>query len=464
MAGAANTPRLLVAGVASAVGKTSLTVGLIRTLRDRGLRVQPFKVGPDYIDPSYLALAAGRPCQNLDVWMVGADRTPALFAAACRDADVAIIEGMMGAFDGHAPESDAGSAAEVARLLRAPVVLVVDGSAMARSAAAVVLGFRDLDPTLWLGGVVTNRVGGEAHAMLLRRAIEPATGVPVFGWLPYTAAAALPERHLGLIPVREFASAGRAAGALAEVVAQHVDIDALLVLARSAPAVPSPCETGLPHRDAGQPSSARIAIAMDEAFTFYYADTLDLLRAAGADLVPFSPLRDARLPEGVGGIYLGGGYPEEHAAELAANETMRTSVRAAIDAGLPCYAECGGLMYLCTALQAADGQRYPMVGAVAAVSRMRAGPGALTLGYREATALRDTLLCRAGDVVRGHEFHHSTLLEPVAHDTAAYRFAETGEIEGYARANLLASYLHLPLAGFPTGAERFVAACAARRV
>lgn len=462
MAGASDMPRLVVAGVASGVGKTSFTVGLIRALRDRGLRVQPFKVGPDYIDPSYLALAAGRACANLDTWMLGAARVRGLFAAMSHDADVGIIEGMMGLFDGHSSESDAGSAAEVARLLGAPVALVLEAAAMARSAAAVVLGFRDLDPTLWLGGVVANRVGGEGHATLLRRAIEPATGVPLMGWLPPTPAAALPERHLGLIPAWEHTAATQAAAALAEVVARCVDVEALLALARAAPPLPSPAESEPDIFGVRRSPTVRIGIAMDAAFNFYYADTLQLMRAAGAELVPFSPLADSHLPSGIGGLYLGGGFPEEHASALAANESLRAELRAAIEAGLPCYAECGGLMYLCRALRDAGGREHTMVGAIPAVSIMRSGLGALTIGYREATVLCDTVLCRVGDVVRGHEFHHSMLLEPVAPTTAAYRFTETGAVEGYAQGNVLASYLHVPFAGFPIAAERFVAACAAR--
>lgn len=456
-----DVPRLVVAGAASGVGKTSVSVGLIRVLRARGLRLQPFKVGPDYIDPSHLALAAGRPCPSLDTWMLGAARMQALFAHACRNADIALVEGMMGLFDGHAPESDAGSAAEVARLLDAPVVLVLDASAMARSAAAVVLGFRDLEPRMRLAGVVANRVGGPGHVALLRRAIEPATGVPLLGWLPEIPGAALPERHLGLVPAREHAAADRAADALAAAFEQSVDVDTILALARSAPPLPAMPVLDAPMREPSRRPAVRLGIALDAAFNFYYPETLDLLRAAGAEVVPFSPLADAHLPADLGGVYLGGGFPEEHAAALAANETLRAELRAAIADGMPSYAECGGLMYLCQTLRDAAGQEHPMVGAVPAVSAMRPGPRGLTLGYREATALRDSPLCRAGEVVRGHEFHHSALVEPPAAEFAAYRFAETGGLDGFARGNLLATYLHLPFAGFPPAAERFMAACAA---
>jgi cobyrinic acid a,c-diamide synthase len=460
MGDGSDVPRLVIAGASSGVGKTSVSVGLIRVLRGRRLRPQPFKVGPDYIDPTHLALAAGRSCPSLDTWMLGSGRTAALFARATADADLAVVEGMMGLFDGYAPESDAGSAAEVARLLAAPVVLVLDASAMARSAAAVVLGFRDLDPRVHLAGIVANRVGGPGHAALLRRAIEPATGVPLLGWLPVIPEAALRERHLGLVPTREDAAAARAAEELAAAFARTVDVDALLAAARSAAALPAALVPDAPVRVRARRSTVRLGIALDAAFTFYYPDTLDLLQAAGAELVPFSPLDDAHLPTGLAGLYLGGGFPEEHAEALAANETLRAELCAAITDGLPCYAECGGLMYLCRLLRDATGGEHPMVGAVPAVSAMCAGSDGLTLGYREATAVKDTLLCRTGEVVRGHEFHHSALDEPPGAD-AAYRFAETGGLEGYARGNLLATYLHLPFAGFPPAAERFVAACAA---
>lgn len=454
-------PRLLVAGTASGTGKTSFAVGLIRALRARGLRVQPLKVGPDYIDPSHLALAADRPCRSLDTWMLGQDRTRALFLHASRDADIAIVEGMMGLFDGHSPQSDAGSAAEVARLLAAPVILVFDAWAVARSAAALVLGFREFDPALHLAGVIANRTGGAGHASLLRRAIEPATGVPLLGWLPPVAGAALPERHLGLVPAREHAAAAAAAAALEAAVTAHVDLDALVAIARSAPALPAARAAALPTPAPHSHPRVRIALALDSAFNFYYPDTLDLLSAYGAELVPFSPIGDSSLPPDVRGIYIGGGFPEEHASALAANATLRAGLRAAVDAGMPCYAECGGLMYLCRALRDDTGTEHEMVGAVPAVSAMRPGPTGLTLGYREATAARDSLLFRSGDVVRGHEFHHSHLAVPLPESAAAYHFAETGAADGYVRDNLLASYLHIPFFGFPAAAQRFVAACAA---
>jgi cobyrinic acid a,c-diamide synthase len=461
--GQLGVPRLVIAGVASGAGKTSVCVGLLGALRARDLRPQPFKVGPDYIDPSHLELAAGRPCPSLDTWMLGTPRVRALFARNCRDADIAVIEGMMGLFDGHAPESDAGSAAEVARLLDAPVVLVLDAAAMARSAAAVVRGFRDFDPRVRLAGVIANRVGGPGHAALLRQVIEPATGVPLLGWLPELSSATLPSRHLGLVPAHEHAASAQAAAALATAIAQTIDLDALLAVARSAPPLPAASDAAALTRTPARPATVRIGLARDAAFNFYYPDTLDLLRAAGADLVPFSPLTDSRMPADLGGIYLGGGFPEEHAAALAANVPLRDALRAALAAGLPCYAECGGLMYLCQTLYDGAGHEHQMVGAVPASTAMRAGSGGLTLGYREATALRDNLLCRAGEVVRGHEFHHSSLVEPLPEECAAYRCAETGSLDGYARGNLLASYIHLPFAGFPQAAERFVAACVAWR-
>lgn len=445
---------VVIAGTASGVGKTTVTAGVVAALRRRGLRVQPFKAGPDYIDPSYHTVAAGRPCRNLDSWMLTPPVLTEVFARACAGADVAVVEGVMGLFDGRRGEHDEGSTAQVAKLLDLPVVLVVDAGGMARSAAATVLGYCRFDPALRVAGVVLNNIGSPGHYQMCRDAIETTTGVPTLGYLPRRQDLTLPERHLGLIPTAE-GPAGRAFfDELAACVAAHLDLDGLLRLA--APVREPPAPVAFPERP--RPPRARIAVAMDRAFSFYYEDSLDLLRAWGAEVVPFSPLADTRLPDGVGGVYIGGGFPELYAAELAANRPMHEALRAAAARGLPIYAECGGLMYLGVAIEDFDGHVHTMVGLVPARSRLHGSR--LTLGYRTARARRATPLLAQGQSVRGHEFHWSTLERPPTTAEAVYDLAETGAVEGFAAGSVVASYVHLHLAAAPGMAVRWVDTCA----
>jgi cobyrinic acid a,c-diamide synthase len=450
-------PRVVVAGVASGVGKTTLTTALIAHLRAQGRAVQPFKVGPDYIDPSHLALAANRACYNLDTWMMRPDQMLDIFCMAAASADLAVIEGVMGLYDGESSTSDVGSTAQVARLLHAPVVLVIDASAMARSAAAVVLGFQHLDPQVHIAGVIANRVGSVGHAQLLQEAIETETGIPFLGYFREAPDRLMPERHLGLIPAAERAVDTGQLTRLGQEFGQTCDCEKLLALAYEAPPIE---HNSRPYFASLQTAQAPVAIALaqDEAFNFYYPDTLDILRLAGADLVPFSPLHDRMIPEHIAGLYIGGGFPEEYARPLAANTSMRSTLARLLRQDIPCYAECGGLMYLCQSLRSASGEVFPMVGILARQSVMNSDREKLVLGYREATALRDTLLTRQGEVVRGHEFHYSCLDLPFAREEAAYAFPAREQPEGFARGNLLATYLHLPLSGFPLAAHRFVAA------
>jgi cobyrinic acid a,c-diamide synthase len=448
-------PRIVLAGMSSSVGKTTLTTAFIAHLRARGIQVQPFKVGPDYIDPSHLALAAARPCYNLDPWMMPAGRVLDVFCMAAAPAEIAVIEGMMGLYDGERSTSDVGSTAQVAKLLQAPVVLVIDASAMARSAAAVVLGFQQLDPEVHIEGVIANRVGGAGHARLLQEAIESATGIPLLGYFHHSPGNLVPERHLGLVPATERVVAAEQLTALGEQFGQTCDAEGLLALARGAVPLEHSREA-LFSTLATTQERINIAIAQDEAFNFYYPDTLDLLRLAGAELIPFSPLHDSVLPDPIAGIYIGGGFPEEYAQHLAANESMRVALARLLQEGAPCYAECGGLMYLCQSIRTVSGAEFPMVGAIARQSVMSSDRGGLVIGYREATAVRDTLLTRRGEVVRGHEFHYSYLNAPMEREEAAYEFKARGQVEGFARGNLLASYLHLPFSGFPLTAQRFV--------
>ena len=440
---------LVIAGTQSGVGKTSVTAGVIGALRARGLRVAPFKAGPDYLDPTFHSVAAGQACRNLDSWIMPRETIVRSFRRAGTRADVAIVEGVMGLFDGRSGEDEAGSTAQLAKFLDLPVVLVVDASAMARSAAAMVLGYARLDPGVKVAGVVLNRIAGERHYEAAKVAIERQSGVPVLGMLPRDEGLALPERHLGLISAMERdASAGLAR--LADAVGRQIDLDALPRLA---------ADVAAPEPEDERPVASRvpIAIARDRAFAFYYEDGLDELRAQGAELIPFSPLGDQRLPAGARGVYLGGGYPEVFAAELAANQAMHGALRDHAANGLPIYAECGGHMYLGQSLTTADGAAHAMVGLTPVRSTISGTR--LSLGYRSATALRDGPVARAGEILRGHEFHLSAA-EPLPDETACWEFDQPQRADGFARGNLWSSYLHLHFGAAPQAAARFVQTCA----
>ncbi len=444
---------MLITAPASGSGKTTVALALIAAARRRGLIVQPFKVGPDFIDPGHHTRLAGRPARTLDGWMLGADACRASMRTAMASADVAIVEGMMGLFDGLSPTDDAASTAEIAKWLGLPVLLVVDAGAMARSVAAVVRGFCDFDPEVTIAGVVFNRIGGPGHLALLRDALAAAGLPPCLGGLPVDPALALPERHLGLFTAAETTVAF---DVLADAAERHLDVDAILRLA------PRPDA----HRStaAQRPRArARIAVARDEAFSFYYPENLELLAAAGAEIVEFSPLCDARLPSGTCGLYLGGGYPEVHAARLAANLPLLAALRAFAAAGGLVYAECGGLMLLGETLEDAAGRAHAMAGVLPLRTRML--PQRLTLGYREVTIACDFL---PPLVARGHEFHGSTLddVSVPASLARAYvvRDPATGACmrEGFTSRRTLASYVHLHFASAPALAGGLVAAaCAA---
>lgn len=447
-------PRLVIAAPSSGSGKSTLSSGLMAALAQEAV-VQGFKVGPDYIDPQYHSAASGRPSRNLDSWMLPRKEVTDIFARGAATADVSIIEGVMGLFDGFEALTERGSTAEVAKWLEAPVVLVMDVGKMARSAGALAFGYRGFDPALNVVGVICNNVGSDKHALWVRQAVE-SIGLPVLGCLFRDPSLKLPERHLGLKTAVE--RADEVADFLsnaAEAVRQQVDISALWALAGSAPPVP---ESEISRRNV-RPSLVRIAVAFDEAFCFYYTDNFDWLRAMGAEIVFFSPLRDPSLPSDVKGIYLGGGYPELYAERLAANASMINSIREAVRNGHPTYAECGGLMYLSESITDLEKRTFGMVGVVPGRAEMAPR---LTMGYREVTARVDTLLLRSGEQTRGHEFHYSEWVErPV--EGAAYavspRYGEGVRPEGYAQDTLLASYIHLHFGTDPRLAERFVLAC-----
>lgn len=445
-------PRIVIAGTSSGSGKTTVTCGLIAAFHGRGLRVQGFKVGPDYIDPSYHALASGRPGRNLDAFLCGPERIGPLARRGAAGAELSVIEGVLGLFDGASGRGELASTAHVAKLLQAPVLLVVDASATARSVAAVVHGFRTFDPDLALAGVILNRVGSDSHEELLRDALAP-LGLPVLGALRRDARLVTPERHLGLIPAGERELQARLAlDAIAAAIRERIDLEAVIALARSAPPLQGPAWGAGPTSDENR---ARIAIARGPAFSFHYEENLELLTAAGAELMPFDPLRDERIPEGATGLILAGGFPEVFGAELAANASLRADIAAFAGAGRPIYAECGGLLYLGQEL---DGR--PMCGVLPTCGRMTARH---TLGYREATAVIDGPVTRAGERVRGHEFHYS-LIEPSHGERhAAWQLDVRGgsRAEGFVYGGVHASYLHLHWASYPQAATRLVRAARA---
>src|SRR5450755_4714902 len=468
-------PRLVIAAPASGSGKTTVATGLMAALAERGLRVSGHKAGPDYIDPGYHALATGRPGRNLDPVLCGEELMVPLFLHGAAGADVAVIEGVMGLFDGVTPggpggdDPDFASTAHLARLLDAPVVLVVDAAATGRSVAALVAGFRGYDPQTKLAGGILNRDGSDRHEQLLRDALD-GIGMPVLGAIRRTGAVATPSRHLGLVPATErLASARRSVTQLGALISASCDIGALMAVASSAPPLmAAPWDPAVALFDDREGSGALgdanpsrswnragagpvIAIAKGPAFTFGYAEQAELLTAAGAQVVRFDPLTDESLPEDTAGLLIGGGFPQVHASELAANEPMRRAVAALAAAGAPVAAECAGLLYLARTL---EGQ--PMCGVIGADAEMTPR---LTLGYRSAVAAADSVIAREGDRVRGHEFHRTSVSNGTE-EAPAWQLA-SGACEGFVRGAVMASYLHLHWAGQPWFAARFAAVAAA---
>ena len=452
------TSAVVIAGVRSGVGKTTIASGVMGALKRRGLSVQPFKAGPDYIDPTYHTIACGVPSRNLDTWLLPHPVAAEFFHRAAGAADIAVVEGVMGVFDGHSSLDEDGSTAELAKLLDAPVILIADAGKVARSVAAEVLGYQQFDPNLRIAGVILNGVGSERHLEFCQPQIEATTGLPVVGWLPRRDDLVQPERHLGLIPTVEGTVMSDWYDSLNAQIEQTIDLDAIIRIAGTAGA---PSDSDSPVFPAErQPARAAIAVARDRAFSFYYQDSLDLLSAWGAEVVPFSPLDDVSLPDGVGGIYLGGGFPELFAEELSRNDGMLNSMRSAIQRGVPVYGECGGLMYLGNSLSDLDGRQFPMVGAIPVVSSMEGRR--LHLGYREVEACAEGPLLRAGERVRGHEFHWSVLQNPPGEESAAYRVVnQNGRPEGFRNGSVWASYIHVHLGSRPGLAKRFVDTCTA---
>jgi cobyrinic acid a,c-diamide synthase len=447
---------LLVAGTASGVGKTMVALSIMAALRRRGLAVQPFKCGPDFLDTSHHTQICGRTARNLDTWMLSVEANRSVLRNAARDANVVVAEGMMGLFDGKSGSTEIGSTAEIAKLLRLPVVLVIDAAKSARSVAAMLLGFEMFDPELPLSGVILNRVAGERHFEMLRDAIENSCRTKLLGWLPMESAIAIPERHLGLQGAAERSADNEKTviDSLASLAERHLDLDGLLGL-----------ECGLTMLEVDPPRVAsslmepvRIGVPSDHAFSFYYEDNLDMLREQGAEIVRFSPLKDASLPSGLDALYLGGGYPELYASQLSRNRSMLEEVREFVASGKPVYAECGGMLYLSESL-AVDGESYTMAGVLSLSMQMT--DRLVQFGYVTVEFTEDCLLGRRGTVVRGHSFHYSRIASRGEIETSyqvQYSMSRKEELEGFRQRNVLASYIHLHFRANPAVAENFVAA------
>lgn len=453
-------PRIVIAATQSGSGKTTIVTGLLAALKEKGLKVQSYKVGPDYIDPGYHEIASGRPGHNLDTWLVTEEKLAEIFARTADDADIAIIEGVMGLYDGG--KNGISSTASVAKLLDAPVLLVINAKSMGESAAALALGFKQYDPTVNIAGVILNRLGSPTHRQMIEEALER-LDIPVFGAVGRNDKMNMPERHLGLLPVQENNSEAEVVAEIGRTVGASVDIEKIIGLAESAPEIELPARNTLPEK-----RRARIAVARDDAFTFYYPESIYQLEISGAEIIPFSPLHDREMPE-ADGLILGGGFPEMFASELYGNESMRASIGEAAKSGMPIYAECGGFMYLMKEMVDFDGNHFPMTGII---------PGSVTMnkklqtvGYVAATMEKDTVLGRKGTVLHGHEFHFSSECAPENINPEEYPRAFTFQrmrkippyLAGYAKDNILGSYLHLHFAGSPEAARSFVDKCAEYR-
>lgn len=446
--------RVVIAGTGSGVGKTTLTIGLMSALMKKGYTVQGFKCGPDYIDPSYHTAVTGRRSRNLDSWMLSHDTVKEILKRGSTGADISIIEGVMGFYDGKSPTTNQGSTAEISMLTESPVILVVNCASMARSAAAIVQGFQCFAEGINVVGVIANQVGSEGHYKLVKTAIEQECSIPVVGYLQRETEIEIPERHLGLIPSVERGELDPFFDRLGELISETVDIEHIYELARTTLIEIDDS----PLFQKKQDPFIRIAVAKDSAFNFYYQENFELLEAHGAELVYFSPLAGEALPANVDGLYIGGGFPEEFAEELSKLEHVKTSIREAVEQGLPTLAECGGYMFLTESIQTTEGMAYPMVGIIPGEIMMQNRLAAL--GYREIVGAEGNFLLREGDTAKGHEFHYSTFHPKtdvrVAYQTKGMRGVQQ---EGYMQGNLVAGYTHIHFASCPRVVESWIQRC-----
>jgi cobyrinic acid a,c-diamide synthase len=453
----ADCPRVLLAGDRSSSGKTTIVAGLLSALRGRGLDVQSFKVAMDYIDPSYHTWITGRPCRNLDGYLMPEKAVQEIYSHAAAGADIAVIEGVRGLYEGY--DGDLGSTAQIAKLLKVPVIFVVDARSITRSAAALVKGYMDYDPQVQIKGVILNKVGSERHASKARKEIERYAGVEVVGIIPRNDSMHLAMRHLGLVPVLE----GKARhegfeerlNRIREIVENGLDIDRILEISRKSEPLPEQEQDLYKKNDLG--IGVRIGVAMDEAFNFYYRDNLEMMELSGAKVVPFSPVHDSALPE-VDGIYIGGGYPELYARELSENQGMLRSLTEAHEKDLPIYAECGGLMYLAREIEW-DGERHEMAGLVPGKTRR----GSIrVVSYVHGRLARDCVLGSAGSSIMGHEFHHSEMIMDAGTKYAIRLERGTGiqgGWDGMTEGNMVASYSHIHSASYRGFPVEFILAC-----
>ncbi|MBM7608602.1 cobyrinic acid a,c-diamide synthase [Lysinibacillus composti] len=444
--------RFVIAGTGSGVGKTTLTVGLMKALMNKGLRVQGFKCGPDYIDPTYHTAVTKRTSRNIDSWMLSHDVVRTIVSRASEQADVAVIEGVMGFYDGKSPLNDEGSTAEISRITSSPVILVVNAASMARSVAAIVKGFQTLSTDVQIVGVIANQLGSKSHYEIVKAAIEQECHVPVIGYLQKGAVPPLPSRHLGLVPAIERGDLDQYFEDLARAIEETVDLDLLLSLTE-APVLDQTSTIFEQHKK----EEVHLAVAKDEAFNFYYPENLELLQARGAVLHYFSPLRNEPVPEIAQGLYIGGGFPEEFAEQLAQNEQTKESIRQAIADGIPTLAECGGFMYCTESIERRDGQQFNMLGIIPGKVVMQDKLAAL--GYREITGVDGNFFINADQQAKGHEFHYSTYQGE--HDCPAYfskgRFR--AQQEGFLHGNLVAGYTHFHFASNPQLVENWLQTC-----
>lgn len=437
-------PRIVIAGTQSGVGKTTVSIGLMAALKKAGYTVQGFKVGPDYIDPSYHNMVTGRPSENLDSWMLPPDQIKEVFAHAIKGADIAVIEGVMGFYDGMNGKDDTGSTSQIAKLLNCPVLLVIDCHQIARSAGAVALGFKSFDRKTKIRGIILNNIAGETHAQWCKDSVESSTGLQVVGWLPINKKISLPERHLGLIPTPEKQNSP-VISEIAELIKQHINVNQVYDIAKSAGTLPRAKKTSYPSKKLK--SNIRIGVAFDEAFNFYYPSNLNLLNLYGAEIVHFSPVHDKTLPKGISGVYIGGGFPEMFLEQLESNQTIRRAILQAAESGMPIYGECAGLMYLTKSIADFNGKNYSMVGALDGKTTMT---NTTLIAYVTAKVANSNILSPSSASIRGHEFHNSVINDIPLDTKFAYTMLMGQGIkekkDGWIKNNVLASYMHIHFA------------------
>ncbi len=445
-----NFPRIIIAATQSGAGKTTITSGILAALKKRGLNVQAYKVGPDYIDTGFHEIASGKPSLNLDSWLVGEKTLVQNFFMPFRASEIAVIEGVMGLYDGGV--GGVSSTAEISQILQSPVILVIDAKSMGTSAAAVALGFREFNKNVNLAGVILNRIGSDSHKKIIVDALEK-INIKCFGAIRRNAEFVLPERHLGLVPTAEN-NFSEVIEKICATVESEVDIDALLKIANSAPAV----NVEIPTAEKFS-SICKIAVAKDAAFNFYYEESLNELKRRGAEIIYFSPLESETLPENISGLIIGGGFPEMFAEKLQANKKIRAAIRTAAENNLPIYAECGGFMYLMNSITDFGGRNFEMCGVIPAHAVMT--DKLQTVGYIDAEILQDCIIGKAGEKLHAHEFHFSTAEISADKNIFSCKRMRTGKIfrAGFVDKNIVASYLHIHFAGCPNAADNFIAAC-----